>query len=134
MKHYTIFDKNTGRIIRTGTCQDETFNKQTTEFSIIEGIYQDNQYYWMNNNFYPIPPKPGQHYYFDYTTKTWVQNTTILYDCNNGLRIQKLKETDYTQLPDVSIANKEEYATYRQQLRDMSYQDILDGKFPVEPN
>lgn len=65
----------------------------------------------------------------------WVdeRTTEMKYQENNTLRLQYLADSDWTQLPDVDIPNKTEWATYRQQLRDMDYQDIVNGNFPTLP-
>lgn len=65
----------------------------------------------------------------------WVdeRTTEIKYEQNNTLRLQYLADSDWTQLPDVTLANKTEWATYRQALRDMDYQAIVDGEFPTPP-
>jgi hypothetical protein len=41
---------------------------------------------------------------------------------------QLLSETDYTQLPDVNISNKQQFAAYRQYLR-----NYYDNPFPILP-
>lgn len=65
----------------------------------------------------------------------WVdeRTTEMKYEQNNALRLQYLADSDWTQLPDVELANKAEWATYRQALRDMDYQAIVDGEFPTPP-
>lgn len=65
----------------------------------------------------------------------WVdeRTTEMKYQENNTLRLQYLADSDYTQLPDVQLSNKQEWATYRQQLRDMDYQEIVNGEFPTIP-
>jgi hypothetical protein len=65
----------------------------------------------------------------------WVdqRTTEMKYDENNSLRLQYLADSDWTQMPDVTIPNKQEWATYRQQLRDMDYQEIVNGEFPTPP-
>lgn len=50
-------------------------------------------------------------------------------------RIKELTSCDWTQLPDVDLANKWDWATYRQALRDLPQQGA-DPKlwvFPVPP-
>ena len=47
-------------------------------------------------------------------------------------RDSKLSSSDWTQLPDVDLANKWDWAVYRQQLRDMMAQSI-DPKLIVFP-
>ncbi len=52
-----------------------------------------------------------------------------------GWRNRELAASDWTQLPDVDLANKWEWAVYRQQLRDLPSQGA-DPKlwiFPVAP-
>jgi hypothetical protein len=47
----------------------------------------------------------------------------------------ELQSSDYTQLPDVDLANKSDWAVYRQELRDLPQQGA-DPKlwvFPVPP-
>lgn len=65
----------------------------------------------------------------------WVdqRTTEMKYDENNSLRLQYLADSDWTQMPDVTIPNKQEWATYRQQLRDMDYQEIVNSEFPTPP-
>jgi hypothetical protein len=65
----------------------------------------------------------------------WVdqRTTEMKYNENNALRLQYLADSDWTQMPDVTIPNKQEWATYRQQLRDMDYQEIVNGEFPTPP-
>lgn len=46
-----------------------------------------------------------------------------------------LSTSDWTQLPDVPLAQavKDTWATYRQALRSMTEQNLLDGAFPARP-
>lgn len=52
-----------------------------------------------------------------------------------NLRLQELQRTDYTQLPDVNLSNKAEWAIYRQALRDITTQPgyPFDVQWPSEP-
>ena len=52
---------------------------------------------------------------------------------NKTKRNELLANSDWTQMPDVSIVNKTEWAIYRQQLRDMTDTDYITGNFPVMP-
>lgn len=52
---------------------------------------------------------------------------------NKTKRNQLLAESDWTQMPDVSITNKTDWAVYRQQLRDMTDSDLITGNFPAIP-
>lgn len=46
-----------------------------------------------------------------------------------------LLESDYTQMPDVSLANKADWATYRQALRDIpqNFSSPAEVIFPIKP-
>ena len=44
-----------------------------------------------------------------------------------------LTDSDWTQLPDVSLANKEDWETYRSALREIATNPTLDPIWPVEP-
>lgn len=56
------------------------------------------------------------------------------WDIVRQLRDQKLKDTDYTQLPDVELSNKQDYVVYRQQLRDITTQsDPYNIVWPTKP-
>lgn len=50
-------------------------------------------------------------------------------------RNRELTDSDWTQLPDVDLANKSDWAVYRQQLRDLPQQgsDPKLWVFPVPP-
>ena len=62
-------------------------------------------------------------------------STSDLCDYSKAWRNRELAITDWTQLPDVDLANKWGWATYRQALRDLPQQGA-DPKlwvFPVPP-
>jgi hypothetical protein len=46
---------------------------------------------------------------------------------------QLLSESDWTQLPDVPLTNKEDWEIYRSALRDIATNPTLDPVWPVEP-
>lgn len=52
-----------------------------------------------------------------------------------SIRDTLLAESDYTQLPDVNLANKQEWITYRQLLRDIpqNYQESHAVVWPTKP-
>jgi hypothetical protein len=98
-------------------------------------------YYYKNNQLIAYTPE-------EYSQRTdfksgyvwvpelgWVDQRPpeMKYQQNNTLRLQYLANSDWTQMPDVTLANKAEWATYRQALRDMDYQEIVDGQFPILP-
>lgn len=132
--NFTVYNKTTGKILRTGSCPDDQFHLQANEDEIIEGNYPDNLFYW-DEEFKPIPPKPDGFYNFDYTSKSWVRNTAQAISVNRLRRNAFLAETDWTQLNDVALSSETKalWTTYRQELRDMTEDDFLNENFPVVP-
>lgn len=131
---FTVYNETTGEIYRTGICPAEDFERQGDGYSVAEGTYPDNEYYW-DNGFVPMPPKPEGYYDFDYATKTWVLNEPQTIAANKAKRDNLLKQSDWTQLPDVPLTEEQKaaWATYRQELRDMTDSDFLNGNFPTPP-
>lgn len=130
--NFTVYNKTTGQILRTGSCPDDQFQDQAKGNEIVEGLYPDAEYYW-DNGFIKIPSKPEGFYDFNYTTKTWVLNQNQTIEFNRSKRNRLLASSDWTQLPDVDLttAEKARWITYRQALRDMTEQDFLNGNFPI---
>ena len=82
------------------------------------------------------PPQPSLNHVFDYTTKQWVDPRTpeTQWPVVRSQRNAKLSASDWTQLPDVPLATKEAWATYRQALRDVTLQpDPFAIIWPVSP-
>ena len=81
------------------------------------------------------PPSPWHQFHLD--THDWVENKPIeQYDLDARTeRNRLLLESDWTQLPDVPLATKEAWATYRQALRDITEQPgyPLLINWPVQP-
>lgn len=54
------------------------------------------------------------------------------------LRNKYLQESDWTQIPDVPLPNKQEWLDYRQALRDLpkniNFDDLYSFFFPTPPN
>jgi len=136
MKNYIVYEKETGRIIRSGFCSDMDFDLQAQENeSLLEGIVSV-QGYIDNGNFVPFPKKPFSFYLFDYTTKQWYDPRTketqwgVVREQRNNL----LASSDWTQLLDIYIPNKSAWAAYRQQLRDVTTQsDPFNIIWPTPP-
>lgn len=65
----------------------------------------------------------------------WIDQRTddMKYYENNIYRLEHLANSDWTQLPDVSISKKEEWATYRNALRTMTREQLISGEFPEPP-
>lgn len=124
--NYTIYDKATGRINREVYCRDDQIAQQydaSTE-AALEGQYSDTVYYIDNGAAIPIPPSPGEWYDFDFVTKQWVPDSTRAASAALRKRGILLANTDWTQIPNgpLSQAKQQEWAVYRQELRDITQQ------------
>lgn len=126
MKSFVCYLPN-GKITKSGVCQDETFDYQAMDGeSIIEAQYINNQYV-DNGVLVNMPPKPDGEWEFNYDTKQWVQNISVLTAQAIKERNDLLLASDWTQLPDAP-ADKQAWADYRQHLRDITEQP----DFPIK--
>jgi hypothetical protein len=131
MKHFIVYEAN-GKIIRTGTCQYETFALQGDY--VIEGEANDATQYIKNGQVVDMPPKPDGEFEFDYKAEAWRPNLQAQWSMVKSQRSQLLYASDWTQLPDVPLATKEAWATYRQALRDITNQpDPFTIQWPTQP-
>lgn len=83
-----------------------------------------------------MPEKPTTYHVFDYVTKQWVDPRTPQTEwvVVRQKRNQLLQESDWTQLPDVPLTDKNQWAIYRQALRDVTEQpDPFNITWPVPP-
>lgn len=119
MKNYIVYDAQ-GTIIRTGTCVDSDFELQG-EF-VAEGVCKDDENYKFLDGQLVYSPK--QDTAEEVQFKIRKRRNALLSAC------------DYTQMPDYPTSNKAEWATYRQQLRDLPshYQNETDFANVVFPN
>lgn len=80
-----------------------------------------NTYYRKDNEWRVKPSSPGDYYYWNLNTESWVLNSTELYRLLRQQRDGLLFSCDWTQLPDAPITGekKAEWTTYRQELRDI---------------
>lgn len=125
MKNFIVYDINTGEIKKFGQCADCCFNEQIESSSegIIESEFVENSYV-ENGLLVEFPKKPDNKYFyvFDYTTKSWViDNQKAKYNALSK-RQKLLIDSDWTQLPDVPLDDKQAWAVYRQELRDITSQ------------
>ena len=134
----TIFNKNTGQILRCVSCPVGFANMQllSEEEDFIDGEYSSDMFYI--HNFLPVkiehPPVYG--YTFNYATKQWEdhrlpENEWLLI---RQKRNELLMQCDWTQLPDVPLTTKEAWASYRGALRDITLQpDPFNITWPQSP-
>lgn len=134
----SIYKKSNGKIIKVVSCTQEDLSLQydSSISNYIEGSFDDSMYYIENNEPVAIPPTPNQYCVFNYDTKEWVDPRTneTQWVVVKNQRDKLLAASDWTQLPDVTLANKSEWATYRQELRDITTQiDPFNIIWPTPP-
>lgn len=152
MINYIIYDIASGEIKRNGTSTDDD-----TSYEMLVGDGQlamigVGDYFtdWVNNGV--IQPyteeqrarkSVQQPYYVVWSNQTfdWVDTRSpaeidqIAADSAKNIRNILLLESDWTQLPDVTLANRAEWVTYRQALRDITDQPGFPNNiiWPVSP-
>lgn len=129
---YFIHDA-TGRIVRTGACYLAPPLQNGT--MLVHGSASSNDYYDLSaKKVRPLPPRPSEHHEFDYVAKQWRLNIERAWASVRADRDRRLLASDWTQLPDVPLATKERWATFRQALRDITSQpDPLNISWPSPP-
>jgi hypothetical protein len=133
---FTAYSKNTGQVLYGGSADaPAALGSQDTE--VLLGVAHANGYI-QNGVRYPLPDPPSPHHIFDYTTKQWVDPRTSETEWVQvrALRNQKLRDTDWTQIPDSPFAaqQRQQWAAYRQALRDVTNQsDPFNIVWPVAP-
>jgi hypothetical protein len=113
-----------GEIVMTGACQPADLEYQRHPGGAIAQGHAvlGAQYRSDSGGVVNIPPKPGEFFVFDYGTKSWVQSESLAENEVRAKREVLLQQSDWTQLPDVPLETKTEWATYRQELRDITDQ------------
>lgn len=135
MKNYIVYNDK-GRILKSGYCQDIDYELQVGESeSILEGTADATTQYIDNGVVTDMPERPVGYYKFDYTQKAWVQDYDKADAEQRIKRSRLLKESDWTQLPDVPLTNKPDWSNYRQQLRDIPEQSgyPYNINWPIPP-
>lgn len=150
MKQFIVYDVETGEIQKTGVCSEYDFNLQATNNqSVIEGFSNSNIAYVLNGNLIEYTTeqrikkanKPLYECQWSNEIFEWIDKRTEKqkYDEANSsvkaLRNQLLAESDWTQIPDVPLTNKQDWAVYRQALRDIPEQSgyPFNINWPVKP-
>lgn len=120
---YTIYTAANGRISRTISTDANIDLQLGVGEDYVAGSYNGGlNYIDPDKNVVEIPSKPSPHHVFDYDSKQWVLSQPAL-ALDVAMKRQKLlAASDWTQLPDVAIANKAAWAAYRQELRDITTQ------------
>lgn len=84
----------------------------------------------------PIPAQPAEAYRFSRATKQWEPDYVMAETLAVSRRLELLSASDWTQMPDVSISTKTQWAAYRQALRDITDQPGYPNEivWPTPPN
>lgn len=129
MINYVEYD-NLGRIISYGNALEidylDMINNNKTVLEIPGNIYDITKYYVEDSTLVIIPEPPGVNYVFDYATKTWVLDNSILIDNILRTRNQLLQDGPDRLNPlwyDImSTEEKDMWKQYRQNLLDITSQ------------
>jgi len=134
MKNYISYLPN-GMIIKTGSCPDNDFTLQGD--LVIEGVADDSRQYIYNNLIVDMPTKPECECFFNFETKQWELDFLKQQEKINFKRNLMLLNSDWTQIPNnpLSVNQQELWATYRQQLRDITIQSgyPFNITWPIPP-
>jgi len=129
VKNYIVYNAS-GLILKTGTCAEQDFNLQANndEF-VIEGIADDSIHMIIDGKVcnQPEPDQP-----------TDAELIAVVQANVRVKRNQRLLKSDWTQFSDspLSDSKKKEWATYRQELRDITetYPDTTSIDDIIWPN
>lgn len=82
------------------------------------------------------PQQPSVHHYFDFASKQWVEDRELKIQALLEQRNRLLVASDWTQMPDVPLSTKAEWAEYRQLLRDVPQQSGFPDavSWPIPPS
>lgn len=135
---YIIYD-HVGKIISVGECSESAVDIQYVPPGcfLLAGVTGHwDTHYVENGVVFEKGQPPGIGYVFDYETKTWALDNAFAAKQAVEVRNNLLASTDWTQLPDVQLANKMAWATYRQALRDITEQPEYPQNivWPTEPS
>ena len=132
---FVTYDPTSGKIIQTGEVPDSMVLLQG-EYVIAGSASSETHYVDVSwKQLVAKPPRPGSDYRWNYSSRLWELDSESA--ASNALmrRAYLLSSSDWTQLPDVPLATKGAWATYRQALRDITLQpgfptDVVWPKAP----
>jgi hypothetical protein len=120
---YVQYDLQTGQILGSGGTQLSSI-EGVAGYMVVDELIDNTKFKVENNQIVPLPAKPGYYYYYNYTTNQWVFDETFCANAVIAQRNELLYASDWTQIPNnpLSPALQEEWAVYRQALRDVPSQ------------
>jgi len=91
-------------------------------------------WYW-NDGWKVRPQKPSFFYDWNMTSESWVLNIDLALTAGKGKKEQYLMMSSWTQLPDaeITVEQKQQWADYRNALKAMSDEDLINDNFPIQP-
>lgn len=135
---FSIYNLKTGELERVVDCPASMVSLQydAATHGVIEGSFFGDEYYILDGTPQQFPEKPSEFHYFDFLTRSWTLNLDLVVSAVRQRREALLAQSDWTQLPDVPLATKDAWATYRQALRDITTQPgfPLDVVWPIPPS
>lgn len=138
MKNYSFYNDD-GKILLSGFGVDypEGYNQE-----LMVPFYVNPNNYYVNvltKELIEIPERPSEDHKFNYQLKKWEISLPIeaLIEKEIWKRNLLLQQSDWTQLPDVSLTEEQKgnWVTYRQQLRDITNQPGFPDNiiWPTQP-
>jgi hypothetical protein len=125
MKNLIYNQKNGMPIsIYSGCVVSTEFGGNTVSLEVEDDVKDISKIRIVNGQIVPLPERPSQYHQFNYETGEWADTRdTAFYEAEaRAKRQQLLAASDWTQLPDVPLATKAAWATYRQALRNITEQ------------
>lgn len=132
--NFVEYDPITGRILMAGNVPEDMLFVQGRHLLAAAGSSETHYVDVVNNLLIEKTPRPSRFHKYDYTVFDWVPDTDYAWQWVRADRNRMLKESDWTQGTDAPIASREAWATYRQELRDITNQpDPLNIVWPEKP-
>lgn len=131
-----IFERASGKVTHIGIGTPDSFLQFDTDTTGYVETALTGLLYFDGDTVVAAGTQPTPHHTFNYATKQWEPDTTLADANARQQRARFLAQSDWTQLPDVPLATKEDWAIYRQALRDITEQPgyPLDVVWPESPS
>lgn len=152
IKYIIHIQEDTGQIVSVSYPQAETPSEGVSGEMRIVHLSENNipanfkepkffiTNFWWDNGFVEVGKKPNQYATWDTSSSKWVWDSLLLIEDARKVRNNKLRATDWTQLPDSPLSEIEKtiWQEYRQELRDITnnIDDITnldDVPWPTKP-